>query len=119
MPMIRRRSGCIINISSVLGLKGVKGTSVYSATKAGIIGFTKSLAVELASRNIRVNAICPGLVDTSMGSAVSNPLIEAYVGMSPTKKLIPAEEIANAALSIVLLENMNGAVLTVDGGFTA
>lgn len=118
-PMIRRRGGCIINISSVLGLCGVKGTSVYAASKAGVIGFTKALAVELGSRNIRANVICPGLVDTDMAGTVNGPLREMYTQKSPTKQLIPTDEIANAALSIALLKHMNGSVLTIDGGFTA
>lgn len=118
-PMIRRKSGCIINISSVLGLRGVKGTSVYAATKAGVIGFTKALAVELGSRNIRVNAICPGLVDTDLASEVTGSLRELYTSQSPTKQLIPPIEIANVALTLALSNHMNGSILTIDGGFTA
>lgn len=118
-PMIRRKKGCIINISSVLGLRGVKGTSVYAATKAGVVGFTKSLAVELGSRNIRVNAICPGLVDTAMADDVTGSLRELYTSHSPTSSLIPVEDIANAALTLALTESMTGSILTVDGGFTA
>ncbi|VVT53181.1 uncharacterized protein SAPINGB_P003444 [Magnusiomyces paraingens] len=118
-PMIRKKKGCIINISSVLGVRGVKGTSVYAATKAGVIGFTRSLAVELGSRNIRVNAICPGLVDTSMTNDMDKSLIELYTSQSPTKSLIPVEEISNAALTLALSDHMNGSVLTIDDGFTA
>lgn len=117
--MIRKKKGCIINISSVLGVRGVKGTSVYAATKAGVIGFTRSLAVELGSRNIRVNAICPGLVDTSMTNDMDKSLIELYTSQSPTKSLIPVEEISNAALTLALSDHMNGSVLTIDDGFTA
>ncbi|KAF5099409.1 hypothetical protein D0Z00_001688 [Geotrichum galactomycetum] len=118
-PMIRRRGGCIVNVSSVLGRRGVKGTSVYAATKAGVTAFTRSLAVELAGRNIRVNSLCPGLVDTEMAESVDGSLRELFTAQSPSKKLIPAEAIADAALTLVLSEHMNGTELIVDGGFTA
>ena len=118
-PMIRRRGGCIVNVSSVLGRRGVKGTSVYAATKAGVTAFTRSLAVELAGRNIRVNSLCPGLVDTEMAESVDGSLRELLTAQSPSKKLIPAGAIADAALTLVLSEHMNGTELVVDGGFTA
>lgn len=118
-PMIRRRSGCIINVSSVLGRRGVKGTSVYAATKAGVTAFSRSLAVELSGRNIRVNSLCPGLVDTEMAESVDESLREMFTAQSPSKQLIPADAIADAALTLVLSEHMNGTELVVDGGFTA
>lgn len=118
-PMIRRRSGCIINVSSVLGRRGVKGTSVYAATKAGVTAFSRSLAVELSGRNIRVNTLCPGLVDTEMAESVDQSLREMFTAQSPSKQLIPADAIAEAALTLVLSEHMNGTELVVDGGFTA
>lgn len=117
--MIRKKGGCIINISSVLGSYGMKGSSVYAASKAGVVGFTKTLAIELGGRNIRVNAICPGLVDTDMAGQDNSPLRKMYIESSPMKSIIPAEEIADAALSIVLLGHMNGSVMTIDGGFSA
>lgn len=120
-PMIRSRRRCsIINISSVLGARGVKGTAVYAATKAGVVGFTKALAVELGARNIRVNAICPGLVDnTAMASSVNQDMQDMYKANSPSGRLVPVEEIANVAVMLVTSEHINGSVLTIDGGFTA
>lgn len=118
-PMIRKKGGCIINISSVLGSYGMKGSSVYAASKAGVVGFTKTLAIELGGRNIRVNAICPGLVDTDMAGEDNSPLRKMHIESSPMKSIISTEEIADAALSIVLLGHMNGSVLTIDGGFSA
>lgn len=118
-PMIRKKRGCIINISSVLGVRGMKGTSVYAATKAGVTGFTKSLAVELGGRNIRVNSICPGLVDTEMATSVDGTLRDLFTAQSPSKQLIPTSAIADAALTLVLSEHINGAELIIDGGFTA
>lgn len=118
-PMIRKKRGCIINMSSVLGVRGVKGTSVYAATKAGVSGFTRSLAVELGGRNIRVNSICPGLVDTEMATSVDDNLKDLFTAQSPSKQLIPSDAIADAALMLVLSEHMNGTEVTIDGGFTA
>lgn len=118
-PMIRKKRGCIINISSVLAVRGIKGTSVYSATKAGVSGFTRALAAELGGRNIRVNSICAGLVDTPMGNSVDHTFKEMFIAQSSSKELIPPSEIADAALTLVLSEDMNGVELKVDGGFTA
>lgn len=119
-PMMRQKRPCsIINISSVLGHKGVKGTCVYAATKAGISSFTRSLAVELGGRNIRVNSISPGLVDTDMAGTVDAPLREMFTAASPSKSLIPTSAISEAALTLATSEHMNGTDLVVDGGFLA
>lgn len=120
-PMIRqKRPCCIINISSVLGHRGVKGTSVYAATKAGVSAFTRSLAVELGGRNIRINSIAPGLVDTEMAESVlDSPLKDLFAATSPSNALIPTSAIADAALMLATNEHMNGTELTVDGGFLA
>ena len=120
MPMMRRRSGRIINISSVSGLVGNPGQSNYSASKAGIIGLTRSVARELASRKVTVNAICPGFIETEMTKALG-PAIQGEVKKRiPAKRLGLAEEIADAVLFLASdsAAYITGQVLTIDGGMT-
>ena len=117
-PMIRKRAGSIINIASVLALRGGKGSTVYSASKAGVIGFTKSLANELGSRNIRVNCLCVGLADTDMGRVVSPEVSDYFASNTPLNDtLITPSEVADAALYLALSRQITGTVLTVDAGF--
>ncbi|ODQ67818.1 NAD(P)-binding protein [Nadsonia fulvescens var. elongata DSM 6958] len=118
-PMLRKKGGVIINISSVLALRGQRGSSIYSATKAGIIGFTKSLANELGHKNIRVNAICPGLVDTEMSRAMSDKARQGVIAASPLNRLVTPEEIADVAVMLALNQAINGSVITVDGGYSS
>ncbi|KAG2215462.1 hypothetical protein INT45_001822 [Circinella minor] len=116
----KRQGGCIINISSVVGIYGNIGQTVYSASKAGIIGFTKSLAKELGPAQIRVNAIAPGYIETDMTSDLlksqesKNKLIESI----PLKRLGSVDDVAEAALFLARSQYMHGAVLNVDGGLT-
>ena len=111
--MIRAKEGCIINISSVSGMMGNAGQGNYSASKAGLIGLTKSAAKELASRGIRVNAIAPGFIETSMtGDQKDNPLLE----MIPLGRMGSAEDIAGAAAYLAQADYVTGEVLRVDGG---
>ena len=96
--MLKQRSGSIINLSSVVGVKGNAGQSNYSSSKAGIIGFTKSVALELGSRNIRCNAIAPGFIETEMTKALSNDQVNDWAESIPLKRTGQVEDIANTSL---------------------
>lgn len=110
---LRAKEGCIINISSVSGLMGNAGQCNYSASKAGLIGLTKSVAKELAPRGIRCNAIAPGFIRTDMtGSQADNPLLT----MIPLGRMGEAEEVAEAAAYLATANYVTGEVLRVDGG---
>ncbi|MEO2049835.1 MAG: 3-oxoacyl-[acyl-carrier-protein] reductase [Pirellulales bacterium] len=121
MPMMRKRSGRIINISSVSGIMGNPGQSNYSASKAGIIGMTRSVARELASRKVTVNAICPGFIATEMTDALGPVIQEEVKKRVPAKRLGQSIEIADAVLYLTSQSAayITGQVLTVDGGLTA
>ncbi len=117
-PMVRQRSGCIVNISSVSGLVGNAGQMNYCASKAGIVGMTKSMARELASRNIRVNAVAPGMVDTAMTQALSDSAREALNAQIPLGRMGQPQDVANAVafLASDQASYITGHVLNVDGG---
>lgn len=117
-PMMKAKKGKIINISSVVGLIGNPGQTNYAASKAGMIGFSKALAKELASRNILVNCIAPGFIKTKMTDALSDNQKEAILKEIPLGRLGDVNEIANAVwfLASPLSSYMTGQVLTVDGG---
>jgi 3-oxoacyl-[acyl-carrier protein] reductase len=119
--MMRQRSGRIINMSSVSGLMGNPGQSNYSASKAGIIGFTQTVARELAKRKITVNAICPGFIATDMAEALGPAIIDEVKKRIPLQRIGQAEEIADAALYLASdsAAYITGQTLTVDGGMTA
>jgi 3-oxoacyl-[acyl-carrier protein] reductase len=116
--MIKQRSGRIINISSVIGLMGNAGQSNYAASKAGLIGFTKSLARELASRNITVNAVAPGFITTDMTAGLSDEVKKSIQSKIPLGKTGTPEDIANAVTFLASSEAgyITGQVLCVDGG---
>ena len=116
--MVSQRTGKIINITSVVGLTGNAGQSNYSASKAGIIGFTKSIARELASRNIQVNAIAPGFVDTKLTEMVNEALKQSLLSMVPMKRTAKPEEIAAAVKFFASADSdyITGQVLCIDGG---
>src|SRR5438045_1053964 len=117
-PMIKQRSGRIINISSIAGLLGNAGQANYAASKAGLIGLTKSLARELASRGITVNAIAPGLIETDMTGVLSDEIRQAILQKIPLGKLGQPGDIAAAVAYLASAEAkyVTGPVLTVDGG---
>src|SRR5881392_1205458 len=117
-PMVKQRSGRIINISSVTGLIGNAGQTNYAASKAGLIGFTKALARELASRNITVNAVAPGFITTDMTAGLSNDIKNTIQSKIPLGKTGTPEDIASAVAFLASVEAsyITGQVLCVDGG---
>lgn len=116
--MMKKRYGKIINISSIVGVKGNIGQGNYSASKAGIIGFTKSMALELASRGIRVNAIAPGFIETEMTDILKDEIKEALITKIPLESLGKAEDIANLAVFLASdkADYITGQVINIDGG---
>jgi 3-oxoacyl-[acyl-carrier protein] reductase len=117
-PMMKKRSGRIINMTSVVGLAGQAGQTNYAASKAGIIGFTKALAKEVGSRNITVNAIAPGFVPTALTEVLPQEMMQSIVANTPLGRLGTVEDVANATLFLASDEAafITGQVLTVDGG---
>lgn len=116
--MVRARSGNIINISSIVGVHGNAGQANYSASKAGLIGLTKTLARELAGRNIRVNAVAPGYIETEMTGKLPDKIKEMLLGQIPTGKLGSVDDVAKSVLFLASGESdyITGIVLGVDGG---
>lgn len=120
-PMLRQRFGRIVNVSSVSGVIGNAGQANYSAAKAGLIGLTKSLAREVASRDITVNAVAPGFIDTEMTTALGDAVRATAVATIPKGRMGTAEEVAAAIAFLVMPESgyITGHVLHVDGGLAA
>ena len=116
-PMMRNRSGSIINMSSVVGVFGNAGQANYAASKAGIIGFTKSIAKEIGSRNIRCNAIAPGFIETEMTEELDDKTKDSFLAAIPMKRLGGADEVANATLFLAseMSSYVSGQVLSVCG----
>ncbi|KAI9772185.1 MAG: hypothetical protein M1835_006290 [Candelina submexicana] len=117
--MMRRRNGCIINISSLLGIRGGKGSVAYSAAKAGILGLTRSLAEEIGSADVRVNAIVPGYIETQMTKDMTPEARSQALDAIPIKRFGVVEEVAHAALFLVSNPYANNCVLNLDGGLSA
>ncbi|WP_266204630.1 3-oxoacyl-[acyl-carrier-protein] reductase [Pontibacter kalidii] len=116
--MMRAKSGSIINITSVVGIKGNAGQANYAASKAGIIGFTKSVALELGSRNIRCNAIAPGFIETEMTGELDQKVVDEWRKAIPLKRGGTPEDVAKAAVFLASDDSayISGQVLQVDGG---
>jgi 3-oxoacyl-[acyl-carrier protein] reductase len=116
-PMMKAKSGSIINITSVVGIKGNAGQANYAASKSGIIGFTKSVALELGSRNIRANAVAPGFIETEMTAVLDEKTVQGWRDGIPMKRGGQPEEVANACvfLGSDMSSYISGQVLQVDG----
>jgi len=116
--MLKQRNGSIINLSSVVGVKGNAGQSNYSSSKAGIIGFTKSVALELGSRNIRCNAIAPGFIETEMTSVLDETMVQQWRDAIPLKRGGTTEDVANLTLFLAsdMSSYITGQTINVDGG---
>ena len=117
-PMMKQRKGSIINMSSVVGVKGNAGQTNYAASKAGIIGFSKSVALELGSRNIRSNVIAPGFIETEMTAKLDEATVDGWRKAIPLKRGGTPEDIANACLFLAsdMSSYITGQTLNVDGG---
>lgn len=119
-PMMKQRKGSIINMSSVVGIKGNAGQANYAASKAGIVGFSKSVALELGSRNIRSNVIAPGFIETEMTAKLDEATVQGWRNSIPLKRGGSTDDIANAC--VFLASDMSGYItgqtLSVDGGMS-
>jgi len=117
-PMMKQRAGSIINMSSVVGLKGNAGQANYAASKAGILGFTKSVALELGSRNIRCNTIAPGFIETEMTGKLNDEVVQGWRDAIPLKRCGTPEDVANACVFLAsdMSSYITGQTLSVDGG---
>ena len=117
-PMSKARQGAIINMSSVVGLMGNIGQANYAASKAGLIGFTKSVAREVAARGVRVNAIAPGFIESDMTDAIPEKMKDAMIAQVPMKRIGQAEEVAEVAAFLASQEYLTGQTIAIDGGMT-
>ena len=116
--MLKAREGAIINMSSVVGLMGNIGQANYAASKAGLIGFTKSVAREVANRNVRVNAIAPGMIESDMTAVLTDKVKDAMLAQIPMKQFGQAEQVADVTAFLASQDYLTGQVIAIDGGLT-
>ena len=118
LQLMRRTGGSIVLISSVVGVTGNIGQSVYSATKAGMLGFVKSVAIEMGRRNIRINAVAPGFVDTPMTQVLPDTIRQEYIKRCPLKRIATPEEVASVVVFLLsdAASYITGQTVVVDGG---
>ncbi|MBS3991674.1 MAG: 3-oxoacyl-[acyl-carrier-protein] reductase [Erysipelothrix sp.] len=116
--MMKQRSGAIVNVSSIIGIVGNAGQANYAASKAGMIGFTKSLALELGSRGIRVNAVAPGFIETDMTHELTQEIKDAMTSRIPLKSLGKAKDVADGILFLAQAPYISAHTLVIDGGLT-
>ena len=116
--MLKAREGAIINMSSVVGLMGNIGQANYAASKAGLIGFTKSVAREVANRNVRVNAIAPGMIESDMTAVLTDKVKDAMLAQIPMKQFGQAEQVADVTVFLASQDYLTGQVIAIDGGLT-
>jgi len=116
--LMKQRAGSIINMTSVVGIKGNAGQANYAASKSGIIGFTKSVALELGSRGIRCNAIAPGFIETEMTAVLDEKMVQSWRDAIPMKRGGTPDDVANATVFLAsdMSTYITGQVLQVDGG---
>ena len=117
-PMTKARQGAIINMSSVVGLAGNVGQANYAASKAGLIGFTKAVAREVAARNVRVNAIAPGFIESEMTERIPDKMKDAMLNQIPMKTFGKTENVAEVAIFLAQQDYLTGQVIAIDGGMT-
>ncbi|KAI9056053.1 hypothetical protein LZ554_000984 [Drepanopeziza brunnea f. sp. 'monogermtubi'] len=117
--MMGRKGGCIINVASLLGIKGGKGSSAYAASKAGVVGLTRALAAELGEKNVRVNVILPGYIETDMTDAMTPMARSDAQNSIPLRRFGKVAEIADAAVFLATNQYANNCVLNLDGGLSA
>ena len=117
--MLRNRFGRIVNVSSMAGLKGVSGGASYSASKHGVIGLTKSAAIEYGDHNIRVNSVCPGFIDTKLIQNVPKNVVDFNMKINPMKRIGKTKEVANSILWLLSEKSsfVNGHSISIDGGY--
>ena len=116
--MLKAREGAIINMSSVVGLMGNIGQANYAASKAGLLGFTKSVAREVANRNVRVNAIAPGMIESDMTAVLTDKVKDAMLAQIPMKQFGQAEQVADVTAFLASQDYLTGQVIAIDGGLT-